>query len=75
MATLADKLIQTIEKDIEGLEQARGANSKEIRKECNMIKKRIADIEKLSIEDGAKLQRFKEKIDKILKIASIPKHL
>lgn len=60
LSTLADRLVETIEKDIKEIEQAQGVDPKVLRKECNILRSRIKNLEKFD-------DHLKSKVDILLK--------
>ena len=58
---LVDQLIETISKDIEEIVNPNNVDQKLVRKDCNLIKKRIADLNKLFAKD-ANADEIKKKL-------------
>ncbi|WP_127716830.1 hypothetical protein [Halobacteriovorax sp. HLS] len=65
MSTMIERLIETIEKDIQDIESNSKLEKKIIRKECSLLKQRIISLKKFKPKEII-INDFEMRIEKIL---------
>ncbi len=66
MTTMSERLIETIDKDIQELEQAQSIENKVLRKECSLLKQRILSLKKI-VTDSSQLTKFEQRLELLTK--------
>jgi hypothetical protein len=67
MSNFSQRLLETILKDIEELEQSSDLPVKVIRKESSLIRSRVASLRKLGVEFKNELDEVEKKLESLLK--------
>ncbi len=65
MSTMIERLIETVEKDIQDIESNSKLEKKMVRKECSLLKQRITSLKKFNPKEII-INDFEMRIEKIL---------
>lgn len=67
MSSLSNRLLETIQKDIEELKlNLQNIEKKVLRKECNLLKSRIDSLSKLKLVDQKTIDKLQKDIESLL---------
>lgn len=65
MNTMIERLLETIEKDLQEIESNSAIDKKIVRKECNLLKQRIASFKKINPKENS-IKNLEQRIEKLL---------